>query len=118
MRIVLDDDSGLDVTEAGTKKSYLAMYLAATAFEVPGTSPASGPTRSPTTFTPDVLHSILASEGGRKQIKGVLRHQGTIAGIGNAYSDREDHRPVRPRRGTQRRQGHAVGPLGNDGRAG
>src|SRR3990170_1325479 len=24
---------------------------------------------------------------GRKQIKGVLRHQGTIAGIGNAYSD-------------------------------
>jgi formamidopyrimidine-DNA glycosylase len=29
---------------------------------------------------------ILESEG-RKQIKGVLRHQGTIAGIGNAYSD-------------------------------
>ena len=26
-------------------------------------------------------------EAGRAQIKGVLRHQGTIAGIGNAYSD-------------------------------
>jgi hypothetical protein len=26
-------------------------------------------------------------DGGRRQIKGVLRDQGTIAGIGNAYSD-------------------------------
>ena len=28
-----------------------------------------------------------STEAGRAQIKGVLRHQGTIAGIGNAYSD-------------------------------
>ena len=33
-----------------------------------------------------MLAGILQAEG-RKQIKGVLRHQGTIAGIGNAYSD-------------------------------
>ena len=32
------------------------------------------------------LAGILRAEG-RKQLKGVLRHQGTIAGIGNAYSD-------------------------------
>jgi formamidopyrimidine-DNA glycosylase len=37
-------------------------------------------------FTQDVLAAIL-KHAGRAQIKGVLRHQGTIAGIGNAYSD-------------------------------
>jgi formamidopyrimidine-DNA glycosylase len=37
-------------------------------------------------FTQDVLAGIL-KHAGRAQIKGVLRHQGTIAGIGNAYSD-------------------------------
>ena len=34
----------------------------------------------------DLEPAVLAQQGG-KQIKGVLRHQGTIAGIGNAYSD-------------------------------
>ncbi len=34
----------------------------------------------------EVLGEILR-DAGRAQIKGVLRHQGTIAGIGNAYSD-------------------------------
>ena len=37
-------------------------------------------------FTVERLADILRA-GGRAQIKGVLRHQGTIAGIGNAYSD-------------------------------
>ncbi len=37
-------------------------------------------------FTRDVLAGILAAQG-RAQIKGVLRDQGIIAGIGNAYSD-------------------------------
>jgi formamidopyrimidine-DNA glycosylase len=37
-------------------------------------------------FTRDVL-AVILREAGRKQLKGVLRHQGTIAGIGNAYSD-------------------------------
>ena len=37
-------------------------------------------------FTLDVLRGILA-DAGRAQLKGVLRSQSVIAGIGNAYSD-------------------------------
>ena len=36
--------------------------------------------------TIEVLGEIL-QQAGRAQIKGILRNQGTIAGIGNAYSD-------------------------------
>ena len=84
VRIVLDDQSGLDVTEAGTRKS-LAMYLVRDPADVPGIA-SLGPDPLTDDFTIDVLRQILEREG-RKQIKGVLRHQGTIAGIGNAYSD-------------------------------
>ena len=55
----------------------------------PATCPASprlGPDPLVDEFTIERLREILEREG-RKQIKGVLRHQGTIAGIGNAYSD-------------------------------
>ncbi|CAA9371862.1 MAG: Formamidopyrimidine-DNA glycosylase [uncultured Nocardioides sp.] len=88
-RIVIDDpDSdvqpGLDVTEAGTKKS-LAIYVVRDPHDVPGIA-RLGPDPLDDAFTIDVLSQILQSEG-RRQIKGVLRHQGTIAGIGNAYSD-------------------------------
>ena len=84
VRIVLDDQSGLDVTEAGTRKS-LAMYLVRHPADVPGIA-SLGPDPLTDDFTIEVLRQILEREG-RKQIKGVLRHQGTIAGIGNAYSD-------------------------------
>jgi formamidopyrimidine-DNA glycosylase len=84
VRVVLDDETGLDVTEAGTKKS-LAMYVVRRAADVPGIA-SLGPDPLDEAFTPDVLHRIL-EDAGRSQIKGVLRHQGTIAGIGNAYSD-------------------------------
>jgi formamidopyrimidine-DNA glycosylase len=84
VRIVLDDQSGLDVTEAGTRKS-LAMYVVRDPADVPGIA-SLGPDPLTDDFTIDVLRDILQREG-RKQIKGVLRHQGTIAGIGNAYSD-------------------------------
>jgi formamidopyrimidine-DNA glycosylase len=84
VRVVLDDDSGLDITEAGTKKS-LAMYVVRSPHDVPGIA-SLGPDPLDETFTPEVLHRIL-DDSGRSQIKGVLRHQGTIAGIGNAYSD-------------------------------
>ena len=84
VRIVLDDQSGLDVTEAGTRKS-LAMYVVRDPADVPGIA-SLGPDPLTDDFTIDVLREILQREG-RKQIKGVLRHQGTIAGIGNAYSD-------------------------------
>ena len=83
-RIVIDDEAGLDVTEAGTKKS-LAIYVVRDPQDVPGIA-RLGPDPLDDAFTIEVLSDILQSEG-RKQIKGVLRHQGTIAGIGNAYSD-------------------------------
>ena len=84
VRIVLDDESGLDVTEAGTKKS-LAMYVVRSPYDVPGIA-SLGPDPLDDAFTRDILDRIL-QDAGRSQIKGVLRHQGTIAGIGNAYSD-------------------------------
>ena len=84
VRVVLDDDSGLDVTEAGTKKS-LAAYVVRSPQDVPGIA-SLGPDPLDVAFTRDTLANIL-EDAGRAQIKGVLRHQGTIAGIGNAYSD-------------------------------
>ena len=83
-RVVLDDGSGLDITEAGTQKR-LAIYVVRKPSDVPGIE-RLGPDPLAEDFTIDVLGQILA-DAGRAQIKGVLRHQGTIAGIGNAYSD-------------------------------
>jgi formamidopyrimidine-DNA glycosylase len=83
-RVVLDDGSGFDVTEAGTKKS-LAMYVTTDAATVPGIA-RLGPDPLEPEFTEEVFAGILA-EAGRSQIKGVLRNQSIIAGIGNAYSD-------------------------------
>ncbi len=84
VRVVLDDGSGLDITEAGTKKS-LAMYVVRDPADVRGIA-SLGPDPLTDAFTIELLRKIL-SDAGRAQIKGVLRHQGTIAGIGNAYSD-------------------------------
>jgi len=83
-RLVLDDGSGLDITEAGTKKS-LAISIVRDPQEVPGIA-RLGPDPLTEGFTVESLATILAA-GGRRQIKGVLRDQSVIAGIGNAYSD-------------------------------
>jgi formamidopyrimidine-DNA glycosylase len=83
-RLVLDDGSGFDVTEAGTKKS-LAIYLVRDPLEVPGIA-RLGPEPLDASFTEAEFLAILAG-AGRSQIKGVLRNQSVIAGIGNAYSD-------------------------------
>ncbi len=83
-RVVLDNGSGLDITEAGTRKS-LALYVVRDPAEVEGIA-RLGPDPLAEEFTAEVLGEILR-QAGRAQIKGVLRHQGTIAGIGNAYSD-------------------------------
>jgi formamidopyrimidine-DNA glycosylase len=83
-RLVLDDGSGFDLTEAGTKKS-LAVYLVRDPAEVPGIA-RLGPDPLASDFTETVFLDILKS-AGRSQIKGVLRNQSLIAGIGNAYSD-------------------------------
>jgi formamidopyrimidine-DNA glycosylase len=83
-RVHLDDGSGLDITEAGTKKR-LALYVVREPSDIPGIA-SLGPDPLDDSFTIDVLAGILQA-AGRAQVKGVLRHQGTIAGIGNAYSD-------------------------------
>jgi formamidopyrimidine-DNA glycosylase len=84
LRVELDDGTGIDVTEAGTKKS-LAAYVVREPSDVAGIA-SLGPDPLADDFTPESLAAILAG-AGRSQVKGVLRHQGTIAGIGNAYSD-------------------------------
>jgi formamidopyrimidine-DNA glycosylase len=88
-RIVIDDPDlearpGLDVTEAGTRKG-LAIYVVRDPQEVEGIA-RLGPDPLSDDFTREVLQQILEREG-RKQIKGVLRMQSIVAGIGNAYSD-------------------------------
>jgi formamidopyrimidine-DNA glycosylase len=83
-RLVLDDDSGLDFTEAGTKKA-LSIYVVRDPMDVPGVA-RLGPDPLSPDFTVESLATILSS-AGRSQIKGVLRDQSVIAGIGNAYSD-------------------------------
>jgi formamidopyrimidine-DNA glycosylase len=86
-RLRLDDGSGFDLTEQGTKKR-LAVYLVRDPAEVPGVA-TLGPDPLAADFTLDTLSGLLA--GRRTQIKGVLRDQGIIAGIGNAYSDEVLH---------------------------
>jgi formamidopyrimidine-DNA glycosylase len=86
-RLVLDDGGGFDLTEAGTQKR-LAVYLVRDPDDVPGVA-TLGPEPMDPAFTVEALAAIL--DGRRTQIKGVLRDQHIIAGIGNAYSDEVLH---------------------------
>jgi formamidopyrimidine-DNA glycosylase len=83
-RLLFADGSGFNLTEAGTQKR-LALYLVNELAQVPGIA-ALGPDPLAPEFTPEVLEAILDA-AGRAQLKGVLRDQRIIAGIGNAYSD-------------------------------
>jgi formamidopyrimidine-DNA glycosylase len=81
LRVRLDDGSGFDLTEAGTKKS-LAAYLVKDPALVPGVA----------RLGPDALGADLETfaeriRGRKGQIKGVLTSQEVLAGVGNAYSD-------------------------------
>lgn len=87
LRIHLDDGSGFDLTEAGTKKG-LAVYVVRDPSEVAGVA-SLGPDPLADTFTVTALHEIVKAR--RTQIKGLLRDQSVIAGIGNAYSDEVLH---------------------------
>ena len=87
LRVHLDDGSGFDLTEAGTKKG-LAVYVVRGPREVPGVA-TLGPDPLDESFTTDTLRGIV--QGKRTQIKGLLRDQKIIAGIGNAYSDEVLH---------------------------
>ena len=86
-RVILDDESGFDLTEAGTQKR-LAVYLVRDPVDVPGIA-SLGPDPLDPSFTAETLAGLMA--GRRMQIKGVLRDQHIIAGIGNAYSDEVLH---------------------------
>jgi len=83
LRVGFDDGSGFDLTEAGTKKS-LAVYAVRSPAEVPGIA-RLGPDPLSPGFDRATFGSLL--KGRRTQIKGVLRDQSIIAGVGNAYSD-------------------------------
>lgn len=83
LRVGFDEGSGFDLTEAGTKKS-LAVWFVRSPADVPGIA-RLGPDPLDPSFTRDAFAALL--HGRRTQIKGVLRDQATIAGIGNAYSD-------------------------------
>ena len=83
LRVRLDDGSGFDLTEAGTKKS-LAVYVVRDPSEVPGIA-RLGPDPTAPDFSLDDFAEILA--GRRTQVKGLLRDQSVFAGVGNAYSD-------------------------------
>lgn len=81
-RVVLDEGA-VDLTEAGTRKS-LAIHVVRVAGEVEriatlGVEPLSSE------FTRELFGELL--DRRNQQVKGLLRDQGVIAGIGNAYSD-------------------------------
>jgi formamidopyrimidine-DNA glycosylase len=76
--------SGFDVTEAGTKKS-LTIHLVRSPSDIERVA-TLGPDPLSPDFTVETLAGILR-DAGRAQLKGVLRDQRRIAGIGNAYSD-------------------------------
>jgi formamidopyrimidine-DNA glycosylase len=86
-RVHLDDGSGWDLTEAGTQKR-LAMYVVRSPYDVPGIA-RLGPDPLAPGFAVSDLAGLLA--GSRQQVKGLLRDQSVLAGVGNAYSDEVLH---------------------------
>ncbi len=76
--------AALDITEAGTQKR-LAAHVVRDPGEVPAVA-RLGPDPLDPSFDQAGLDAILAG-AGRSQLKGVLRDQSLIGGIGNAYSD-------------------------------
>lgn len=83
LRVALETGAGFDLTEAGTQKR-LAVYVVADPQQVPGVA-RLGPDPLAADFDEARLAALLAGE--RRRIKGALRDQGLIAGVGNAYSD-------------------------------
>ena len=84
LRLHLADGSGFDLTEAGTRKK-LAVYVVRDPSDVPGVA-RLGPDPLSDEFDAPAFDDLLAAHA-RTQLKGVLRDQSVIAGIGNAYSD-------------------------------
>ena len=92
VRLAGEDDGevvepGFDLTEAGTQKR-LAVYVVRSPSDVPGIA-TLGPDPLAPGFGKATLEGILA--GSRQQVKGLLRDQSVLAGVGNAYSDEVLH---------------------------
>ncbi|WP_426564371.1 Fpg/Nei family DNA glycosylase [Angustibacter sp. McL0619] len=87
LRVVLDDGSGFDLTEAGTRKR-LAVHVVRDPTSVPQIA-SLGPDPLDDGFDRAAFGALLA--GKRTQIKGLLRDQSVLAGVGNAYSDEVLH---------------------------
>ncbi len=87
LRVRLDEGSGFDLTEAGTKKG-LAAYVVPDPSAVAGIA-SLGPDPLADDFGLAQFAALL--EGRRTQVKGLLRDQSVLAGVGNAYSDEVLH---------------------------
>ncbi|MFI1564391.1 Fpg/Nei family DNA glycosylase [Streptomyces sp. NPDC020490] len=83
MRVALETGEGFDLTEAGTQKR-LAVYVVRDPREVPGIA-RLGPDPLAADFDEKAFAALLTSE--RRRLKGALRDQSLVAGVGNAYSD-------------------------------
>lgn len=83
LRLAGPEGAGFDLTEAGTRKA-LSVYCVRDPQEVSGIA-RLGPDPLAESFTLEEFAGLL--RGVRHRIKGVLRDQSVIAGIGNAYSD-------------------------------
>jgi len=88
LRVRFASGAGFELTEAGTRKG-LAVHVVRDPAAIEGIA-RLGPEPLDEQFTAEVFARILA-EHGRTQIKGLLRNQSVIAGIGNAYSDEVLH---------------------------
>ena len=87
IRVRFDDGAGFDLTEAGTQKR-LAVYIVRDPIDVPGIAKL-GIDPMAAEFTREKFGQIIATNA--MQIKGLLRDQSKIAGVGNAYSDEVLH---------------------------
>ena len=83
LRVRLADGAGFDLTEAGTRKR-LAVHVVGDPRQVRAIATLGIEPLGPD-FTVERLGSLLAARN--QQVKGLLRDQSVIAGIGNAYSD-------------------------------
>ncbi|BFO19067.1 hypothetical protein SHKM778_54550 [Streptomyces sp. KM77-8] len=79
----MENGAGFDLTEAGTQKR-LAVYVVEDPADVPGIA-RLGPDPLAGDFDERRLAGLLFGE--RRRLKGALRDQSLIAGVGNAYSD-------------------------------
>ncbi|MFF3492265.1 Fpg/Nei family DNA glycosylase [Streptomyces sp. NPDC002795] len=108
LRVALETGEGFDLTEAGTTKK-LAVYVVHDPGDVPGIARLG-----PDPFADDFDEAAFARllKGERRQIKGALRDQSLIAGIGNAYSDEILHAarmsPFKPTSGLSAEDVHTL----------